>query len=76
MALGSPWQVAFVPGTHTSSKAWKEWTCTVPVQVSVEMCKIKPCFAASVNYSRQEMWRSLFICHCIPDPGWAREFKL
>ena len=37
MALGSRWQVAFISGAHTSPKAWKEGTCTVPGQVSVEM---------------------------------------
>lgn len=43
VALGSPWRVAFIPGARTSPKAWKEGTCTVPVQVSVEMsAKINP----------------------------------
>lgn len=43
MALGSPWQVALIPGTHASSKAWKEGTCTVHVKVSVELtAKVSP----------------------------------
>lgn len=43
MALGSPWQVALIPGTHISSKAWKEGTCTVHVKVSMEMtAKVSP----------------------------------
>lgn len=41
--LESPWRVVFIPAAHTSPKAWKEGTCTVRVQISVEMsAKISP----------------------------------